>query len=1355
MFTSVSQYLWAQKSQRYERLTTASGLSQSTISKIIQDKKGFLWFATSDGLNRYDGNNFLVFRSDPSDSTTLSGSDIFTMCEDDEGNMWAGTRNAGLNKIDLSTGKVYRFSQGPNGEDFSSMTVSSILNLGNHRVMVSATGLGLLVYDTRENKLIAKETDVKNPMMADVVRIFKHSKGSIWLGTRTGLLISRLGPKSYLPFKLAENNNTPDFRVRVINEAANGDILVGTEGQGLFRFNSQNQHFTRVFYHAQNPLSRQNIVTSLTKDAYRNLWIGTDNGVYVMNKEDFSSYYQISSNPDPDLGISSFSVTSLFTDSNLNTWVGTWEAGLNIAFYQKPRFSILRYKPNTLQGLLSNKVTAIAASKTDPDGVWIGLNVGLSYFNYKTGKIDHIVNNAGVNKLNSLADFDVTLMQSDKKGNLWIGVWGHGLINLTPQRKQMAYPYLMGNRAANLTAMNLMGDKLLLGTAGLGVIEFDIPSKKYRVPYPMLGPRNFSAKNISSLLVEANKRIWIGTTGFGLYIYHLDKHELTHIDKNGTSNGIRYNNISKIFQDRNKRIWVLSNGGGLHLYLGEGKGFRNFTVADGLASNTLRSMMEDKQGNLWISTNGGISKMNPKTFKFVNFDELDGLQGKEFLANAYSQNDKDWLFFGGANGLNFIKADSLRMKMDIPPIYLTGLKIFNKPVKVGEPNSPLEKDILQTKHLVLQPDQTVFSLDFVALEYQRPKNNRYAYILEGFDKDWNEVGTQRTATYTNLNPGDYIFKVKATNSDGVWGEKPFELKITVLPPWYRTWWAYGLYAMLFFGTVFGFMREVRIREAFKTDLRMKEIEKERIRELEQVKTHFFTNISHELRTPLTLIISPLEKYFLNNPQANKEQKSRILAIYQNAQKLLHLINQLLDLSKIEAGKHQPVIAQHDLILQMNGIIHGFEAYALQKQIKLKWLSPVESLFVYYDADIIEKCITNLLSNAFKHTPEDGTIAVKMELIKQFSNKSEEIQMVKIHVMDTGKGIDKNHLPHIFNRFYQVPDSIGRVGTGVGLSLCKELMDLHLGKIQVNSELGKGSDFNIEFPVNIHHYDASWIQTSVNVSYPEPSLLKKSDEMEIEQEKQILMVVDDHAEMRLFISDIFKNRFQIIEAERGEEALEMALKFIPDVVITDWMMPGMSGVNLCRALRQNPKTNHIPLLILTSKSSHESQIEGMQAGADDFVSKPFNADILEIRVNKLLETKERMRKNWQKQMIQQSLSEGKAPIYEDPFLQKATQLVIDNLSDAEFEVDDLEKGLDMSKMQLYRKLKNLTSLAGNEFIRSIRLQQAKLLLENSAYNISEIAYQVGFNDPAYFTRAFKKQYGKSPKSFIQQMQDEKS
>jgi DNA-binding response OmpR family regulator len=428
---------------------------------------------------------------------------------------------------------------------------------------------------------------------------------------------------------------------------------------------------------------------------------------------------------------------------------------------------------------------------------------------------------------------------------------------------------------------------------------------------------------------------------------------------------------------------------------------------------------------------------------------------------------------------------------------------------------------------------------------------------------------------------------------------------------------------------------------------------------------------------------------------------------------------------------------------------GFENYAQQKQIKLMWKPPLNDLFVYYDSDIIEKCVTNLLSNAFKHTPEEGKIGVSLTVIQDIQHGKKMVKSVRIQVLDTGKGIASEHLNHIFDRFYQVPESMNRAGTGVGLSLCKELIELHLGQIEVNSKLGEGSNFSITFPVQDSVFDPSWIHQHENLLEKIVSnnpVVQKLDS--IEHEKQILLIVDDHSELRKFVADIFSKRFQIVESERGEEALELALKFLPDVVITDWMMPGMSGINLCRALRINPKTNHIPIIILTSKSSQDSQIEGMQSGADDYVSKPFNADLLEIRVNKLLEAKERARKNWQKQLVQKELTEGKLPEFQDEFLQKATALIIENIADSNFDVVDLEKGLDMSKMQLYRKLKNLTSLAGNEFIRSIRLQQALVFIETTQLNISEIAYKVGFNDPAYFTRVFKKQFGQSPTNYIQ-------
>lgn len=1328
--------LQAQKQTRYERLSTASGLSQSSVYKIIQDKKGFLWFATGDGLNRYDGHNFKIYRNDPSDARTLSSSEIFTVAEDDEGNLWVGTRNSGLNKIELTTGKITRFTKGPGGQDLSNSNIPSILNIGKGRIGVAVLGLGYLVYNIRTNQLIKSESEWNNPLVKEVARLFKHSSGSVWMGTRTGYLVSQLNAHSYIPYQFGANN----YRVRALFETKNGDILVGTDGRGIYRFTPKTQQFKVVFYQASDPLSRQNIVTSMAKDALQNLWIGTDDGVYKLNGEDFKSYTNIPSNPDPELGLSSNSVMSLFTDANQNTWVGTWEAGLNISFFQKPRFAVLRYKPNTLQGLLSNKVSTLLA---DGDkGVWVGSNVGLSYFNHKSGQVTHFLQSASSKKLNSTETYDVNFIHPSGDGGVWVGLWGKGINLFTKDQQLKDFPFKPGIREANFNTLESFNGEFLLGTAGMGVVVFNPSTKQYRVPFAELGKNNFLNKSIAAIRVLNGNEIWVGTVGFGLYVYELNTGKLRHYVKSAEAGALSYNHVNKIYQDRQHRIWVMTQGGGLNQYLGPDKGFKAFTVNNGLGSNSLRGMVEDSKGDLWITTNGGISKMDGKTLKFVNFEEADGLQGKEFMTNAIAKNNQNWLFFGGVNGLNYLKSDSLRMRLDVPPVYFTKLKIFNKDVEAGEENSPLTFDILSTKHLVLQPDQSVFSLDFVALEYQRPKNNRYAYYLEGFEKDWNMVGTQRSVTYTNLSPGDYVFKVKASNSDGIWAEKPYELKITVLPPWYRTWWAYLLYVILLAGVIYAFIREVRVREAFRTDIRLKEIEKERIQELEQVKTHFFTNISHELRTPLTLITSPLEKYFISNASLNKDQKTKINSIYQNAQKLLRLINQLLDLSKIESGNVQPVVEKHDLIRQLHSIKQSFDAYAQQKQIKLKWDPPVESLFVYYDADIIEKCVTNLLSNAFKFTPEEGIIGIRLELHKVYNGKAESINRVSIHVSDTGKGISEEHIQHIFDRFYQIPEKVDRVGTGVGLSLCKELIEVHRGSIEVQSDLGAGSDFKIQFPITLEAFDQAWVKSGV---LPVATELISERVVTIQQEKQILLIVEDHTEMRAFIREIFEGNFQVIEADRGETGLEMALTYLPDVVITDWMMPGMSGVNLCKAIRKNAKTSHIPVVILTSKSSQESQIEGMQSGADDFISKPFHADILELRVAKLLEAKERLRKNWQESVLNQDLQEK--VVFQDEFLAKATQVVIEHVEDPEFDVEHLEQAMDMSKMQLYRKLKMLTSLAGNEFIRSIRLQQARLLLEKGQLNVSEIAYQVGFNDPAYFTRAFKKQYGFAPKTFL--------
>jgi signal transduction histidine kinase/DNA-binding response OmpR family regulator len=706
---------------------------------------------------------------------------------------------------------------------------------------------------------------------------------------------------------------------------------------------------------------------------------------------------------------------------------------------------------------------------------------------------------------------------------------------------------------------------------------------------------------------------------------------------------------------------------------------------------------------------------------------------------------KKAICFLGTGGLNVFNPDSLKGSNEVPHIYLTGVKLFNKPVSIGE-DSPLEQDISVTEEIVFKSSQNVFAIDYVALDFQQLKNNQYAYIMEGFDQDWNYVGKQRTASYTNLNPGTYTFKVKATNNDGVWNEKPAEIQVVVLPPWYRTWWAFFLYAMMLVAGLVFLRRMIEMRERFKSDLRLKEKEKEQIRELDKLKTNFFTNISHEFRTPLTLIISPLERFFAENPDLPEKQKSQFKLIHRNAKQLLKLINQLLDLSKLEAGKFTPEISQSDIVEFLEKLTSSFKNLAEQKQIDLSFVTEPKQLMAFYDADILEKVVTNFLSNAFKYTPEKGKIEVILEPIYQLEGQLDKVQIL---VKDTGSGISPQHISNIFNRFYQIQESTQPqiVGTGVGLALCKELILLHRGDISVASIPQEGSTFKVILPVSANSFERSWIkETTKEIGIETPTILKKAvsknDKVNVNSEKPIVLIAEDNEELREYIKEVLSENFEVLEADNGKLAWEKALNFIPDLIISDWMMPELTGVEFCGLVKENVKTSHIPVIILTSKSNNESKIVGWEVGADDYITKPFNANLLEVRVKNLLEIRRKLRERFT-QEVEIQPKEITLNTADEHFLERAIRTVEENIDNPAFDIQQLESELKMSNMQLYRKLKSLTNLSGNEFIRNIRLKRAVQLLETESYTVSEIAYKVGFNDPSYFTRIFKKEYGKSP------------
>ncbi len=1341
MLWSTCNVLTAIGQIKFNHIGTQQGLSQSTAFNIFQDSRGFLWFATSDGLNKYDGYRFTVYRHEFDKPNSISSSNISCITEDFEGNLWIGTINGGVNKLEVKTGKFIRYDSDKYHANIGNRSISGIIATRDHKIWAATYGYGLLTIDLDKNSVSWRLSEAKQLTTYDITKLYYDKKGNIWIGGHYGVM-TMIDPAGKAQTFRLENELPPQKnQINCLFEEANGDLLVGTRGNGLYKFDSQSKQFVRLLY---NPAvtDKENIITSMVRDKQGILWIGTDSGVLLVQNANYKNPTRLQANPDEENGLSSFSIISLFVDKDNNVWIGTWEGGLNVHYRRHSRFALYRHQSNKTQSLLSNKVTSISCENNDK--IWIGSNNGLTLLDRTTNQFKHFINDPETAKIQN--NNDIVFLLHDRDGDMFVGVWGIGLRLLRKGSSVFEdYMYAKGSFGTHISAIctTSQPNKVWLGTQGDGVLLFDKQTKTFTPIRELNKVGLLAGIQVNSLMEDVSGVLWVGSYDNGVFTYNTRTKQVRHFSQTDTEGSLRGTSAYRIFQDSKKRIWIGTNGGGLNLYNPQKQNFSVLTKTDGLPNNTVKGIMEDGHQNLWLATNEGLAVYDTKNKTFRNFAESDGLQGKEFLINAYAKNQRGEMFFGGTGGLNIFHPDSLKGRDEVPQVYITGLKLFNKTVEIGE-DSPLQQDIAFTQEITFKSSENVITFEYVALDFQQLKNNQYAYQLEGFDEDWNFVNKQRSAIYTNLSPGEYTFKVKVTNSDGVWNEHPTTLKVIVLPPWYRTWWAYSIYFLMLIAGLITLRRMIEIRERFKSDLRLKEKEKEQIRELDRLKTNFFTNISHEFRTPLTLIISPLERFFSENPQLPEKQKTQFNLIYRNAKQLLKLINQLLDLSKLEAGKFTPEISQNDLVEFLEKILSSFKALAEHKHIQLDFTKNSTQLMAYYDADIVEKVISNLLSNAFKYTPEQGKITLDLQVIYDENNQPQKVQL---QVIDTGLGIKSEHLSQIFNRFYQVQES-GQpqvVGTGVGLALCKELTTLHRGEISVASTYHKGCTFTVVLPIAKDAFDRNWFKdhgTSQPIEVPVLPKTTPKTQNPISEDKPILLLAEDNDELREYIAEIFKENFQVIEANNGQTAWQQAQQCIPDLIISDWMMPQMTGIDFCHLVKENEKTSHIPVIILTSKSNHESKIVGWEKGADDYITKPFNANLLEARVKNLLEIRRKLRERFS-QEVEIQPKEITLNSADEHFLEKAIRIVEENLENSAFDIQQLEVELKMSNMQLYRKLKSLTNLSGNEFIRSIRLKRAVQLLETNSFTVSEIAYKVGFNDPSYFTRIFKKEYGMSP------------
>ncbi len=1325
----------------FHHLTTADGLSHNTVMDLLQDHKGFLWLGTADGLNRYDGESFQVFRHSVRDGRSLSSNEVKCLLEDREHRLWVGTSSGGLNRLDSTGVRFDRFVRTADGLDISSVTITDLAEDDAGIIWAATYGEGLLRIDPKTGQ-ISQLTPRKNNLASDYIhRICTDQSGNLWMASQSGMVM-RLPTAS----QQAESMNLAPILqnedIISIKSDSQNRVWVGTQSHGLWRCEPGSKEFALIFYHP-GVEEGVNKAQSLYEDANGRFWLGTDDGVIMSENGDFKQITHFTHDPGRAGSLSTHATFRVRGDRDGNIWIGTWEGGLNVAFARPAPFGVYTYRPGQSNSLLARTVTTLAADSAG--NVWLGSTKGLSYLDRKTNTYRHFRHQPG--DPGTIPGNDITYLNLLSEKALLVNTWKKGTVIVDPATGKVRRRLTFFGSAQVHCVVPATGTKAWISTkrGERWLIDRQTTPLMFK---KSLGRTPFS---LTSLLQTSDGTLWSGTFADGLVEQPPGSQRLRRHTVDRKSGGLNDNHITCLFEDKRAQLWV-GTMNGLHRYDASTGSFDLLSSDDGIPNDAIMSISQDANGTLWVATNDGLCQMKSTGEVLRTFRRDDGLAGNDFTERAVGQSPDGTLFWGGKHGLTVFQPSHERpgqtAKSAPPvPVYLTGLKLFNRPVSPGSEGSPLKRSLADTEAITLRHDQSVITLDFAAVLFQAHRNVRYAYMLEGFEEEWNYVGTQHSATYTNQSPGTYTFRAKASLTDNFDDASEATLRITILPPWYRTNWAYGIYCLLIAGLLLGMRRVIQIREEYKTQLRAEHLETEKARELDRLRSGFFTNISHEFRTPFTLILTPLEQFLTD--RATNSRRPQYRTMHRNAQRLLRLINQLLDLSKLESGLLQPEISRQDIVTYLRRIAETFTSQAQRQGVSLRIETDPETFSAWFDADIVEKVLYNLLANALKFTPDGGTVTVRCQILDR-----DDAATLTLEVEDTGAGIAPDQAAHIFERFYQAEgqNQPKKAGTGIGLALTRELVELHRGNIQVESQPGLGTAFVVSLPVHVAVFPINWRAASPThalnptgaVSEPNVGVLEGSVKVSSRHSKTdepLVLVVEDHDDLRQYLVGSFQKKYRVLSASNGSEALLKAQAEIPDLVVSDWLMPDMDGVQLCQKLKSDERTSHVPIILLTSKSSTESKVQGLGAGVDDYVTKPFNMDVLLSRMKNLIEGRRLLRAKYS-----QSLREPAKKVPESPeeiFLQKILACIHKYLADPALNVQLLEREMGMSNTQLYRKLRALTGKGANELIRSIRLEKAAQLLHQGNRQVAETAYEVGFSDPNYFTRVFRKEFGVTP------------
>jgi signal transduction histidine kinase/ligand-binding sensor domain-containing protein/DNA-binding response OmpR family regulator len=1309
---------------QFTRIDITHGLSANQVNAILKDSQGFMWFGTMSGLNRYDGYTFKVFRQDLRDSTSLSDNFITKLAEGPEGLIWITNHN-GQNVYNPATGNFERQPQKILSK--WGITADSINNIVKDRQgnFWFITPKAIYHYSTTAKK--ATRVPV-NPVAAMV----QDTSGNFWL----------LHPDGVLE-RMNERNHAITYRTHMpaqpgssllqnyeMTADTDGDLWIfsNSDVQGIYYFNI-NKGF--IHYDQNSPSLRlnNNIVRGVVQDNQGLIWIGTDHGgMNVIDKRHQTIQYLVN-NSENGKSLSQNSINALYRDNSGIIWIGTYKRGLSYYHENIVKFPLYQHQLFAANSLPFDDVNRFAEDAGH--NLWIGTNGGgLIYFDRSRNTWKQYLHDAGNG--NSPSSNVIVSLWIDHSGKLWIGSYFGGL-DCYDGNRFIHYKHDPANPASlsDNSVWEIFEDsrqQLWIGTLTGGLNLLDRNSGQFQ-HFSKAVPNTLRADYVSAILEDKQHNLWIGTS-VGLDVRDSKGH-FTHYDSE-----ISNRNVICLFEDSRGMIWVGTQEG-LNLFDPRTKKFRIFRREDGLPDNTVLNILEDNDHTLWMSTANGLSNMNEQ-YQFKNYDESDGLQGREFNENAALKTSRGELIFGGGNGFNLFYPHTIAVNHNVPPVVLTDFQVFNKSMSPGEVMNGrvlLSNTISHTKEITLKYRENVFSVSFAALNYFHPEKNQYMYMLEGFNNEWLTTdGQLRMATYTNLDPGDYTFRVKASNNDGVWTQQPLELHIKILPPFWRTPLAFILYILTILGALWLARRLILERERLRTRIEQERQEAQHMHELDTLKIRFFTNISHEFRTPLSLIITPLEKIIKKDLESGLQQQ--LVLVQRNARRLLNLVNQLLDFRKMEVQEIKLYPVQGDVVSFVKELTTSFSDLSEKKQIHLDFYSNVGTLSMLYDPDKIEKIIFNLLSNAFKFTPEQGNISVDLQL--------QSPESLAIMVKDTGIGIPPEQQERIFESFFQhdIPGSLVNQGSGIGLSITREFVKLHGGSISVDSAPGMGSCFTILLPVMAVEDQpmlTDAVKTTIMTAKPVPV------RTEYTGKKPVILLIEDSEDFRFYLKDNLGLHFHIIDAADGLAGWNILQHTIPNLVVSDVNMPEMDGLELCRRIRQQPRIAHLPVILLTARAGEEDQLEALDNGATDYITKPFNYEMLLSRIRNIISQQVSL-KNTFKQHIDAHPEEIAISSHDEQFIQNALRIVEKNISNPDFSVEELSRELHMSRVSAYKKLLQLTGKPPIEFIRSIRLKRAAQLLEKSQMTIAEVAYEVGFNNPKYFSKYFKLEYNVLPSAY---------